>query len=391
MSNSNGKITRPVSFADVQKVLGRSFSDEGKLCTSDNINRWSKSKPYDYPSLSPLVDAEKKGTPAQNGRGIFYGLKVASSNLFDLHNAKYEYVGRPNGGAFSPYRISDFNGYDDKAVPTINGVIPDRAFYNVAKNLMCTITYDYEHHNTTGVDIAEIIKSAEMTTFESYYPCILVGRYARGLFNSATDTQTSIKYGSAWYQNFYCDFDGYPGISAGVKTCTVFFIKQLYIPGVLDLRSWQSVSGILSEVPGYTVPNAVAVECDLKDYDAFPKVKVTGLVSYDSEGFTLRMKITNITQFETPYTIKFSDPNQWSVDFVHYRGMAPTGGGGGVNDTIGGTGNPTLPPLETEAEENRTLKWTDIGLLQAPTLPFTIAGDVLSEGFITDHFWFYES
>lgn len=368
MSNSDGRITRPVNFADVQKVLGRSFNDEGMLCTSDNINKWSKSKPYNYPSLSPLVDTEKKGTPAQNAEGIFYGLKASSvaGKLSELHNATYEYVGVPKGSADSPYRISDFDGYDDNAVPTISGTIPDEAYYNVAKNFACIITYDYQHNNTTGVDIADIINNiADATTFESYYPCILVGRYARGLFNSTTDTQTSIKYGTSWYQNFYCDFDGYPNLSAGVKTCTVFFIKQLYIQGVIDLRNWQNVSGIISTINGFAVPNAIAVECNLKDYSALTKIKVTGVESHDSEGFTLSMTISNITEPVTRFTIEFSEPNSGTVDFLHYR-----------------------VELQDVANVKKTVKWADIGLLQAPVLPFYISGNVYIGGTAIDRFFF---
>lgn len=362
MSNSNGKITAPVSIADVQKVLGKSSNDVGTLCTSDNVNKWSKSKPYNISSLGPLVDAEKKGTPAQNAEGIFYGLKASSTatDLSNLHNATYEYVGVPKGGADSPYRPSDFAGYDHNAVPTINGTIPDEAYYNVSKDFMCTITYDYQHINTTGIDIAEIIKSADVTTFDSYYPCILVGSYARGLFNSATDTQTSIKYGTSWYQNFYCDFDGYPSIAAGVKTCTVFFIKQLYIQGVLDLRSWYNVSGIISEIRGFTVPNAIAVECQLKYYSQYPILKVTGVKSHDSSGFTLALSLETAVESDTVFRIGFSQTLSGNVEFI-YR-----------------TGGPTIM--------EKTVKWNEVGLLQAPTLPFTVSGSVSTSGHIVSHF-----
>lgn len=363
MSNSNGRITKPVNFADVQKVLSRAFNDEGMLCTSDNINKWSKNKPYGYPSLSPLVDAEKKGTPAQNAEGIFYGLKVSSveNKLSTLHDATYEYVGAPKGSADSPYRISDFDGYDHKAVPTISGTIPDEAYYNVAKNFACTITYDYLHNNTTGVDIAEIINDiADATKFDSYYPCILVGSYARGLFNTSTETQTSIYYGSAWYQNFYCDFDGYPSIAAGVKTCTVFFIKQLYIQGVIDLRSWYNVSGIISEIRGFTVPNAIAVECQLKYYSQYPILKVTGVKSHDGSGFTLALSLETAVESDTVFKIGFSQTLSGSVDFT-YR-----------------TGGPTIM--------EKTVKWSEVGLLQAPTLPFTVSGSVSTSGHIVSSF-----
>lgn len=364
MSNSDGRITRPVNFADVQKVLGRSFNDEGMLCTSDNINKWSKSKPYNYSSLSPLVDTEKKGTPAQNAEGIFYGLKAISvaGKLSELHNATYEYVGVPKGSADSPYRISDFDGYDDNAVPTISGTIPDEAYYNVAKNFACIITYDYLHNNTTGVDIAEIINDiADATKFDSYYPCILVGSYARGLFNTSTETQTSIYYGSAWYQNFYCDFDGYPNLSDGVKTCTVFFIKQLYIQGVIDLRSWQNVSGIVSTINGFTVPNAIAVECQLKYYSPYPVLKVTG-VNNTGSGLMLLLGFEgDAPQTNTNFVISFSSPGTANINFPY---------------------NATYPNLAIN------VTWAQLGLLQAPSSPFSVSGSISTSGHVVSNFNF---
>ena len=45
MSNANGLISAPVSFADVNTTLGTSHTDLGNLCTDTNIKMWARYKP----------------------------------------------------------------------------------------------------------------------------------------------------------------------------------------------------------------------------------------------------------------------------------------------------------------------------------------------------------
>ena len=61
MANSGGIISAPVSFADVNSVLGTSHTSLGLLCTDNNINKWAKYKPVvdTIINVSSQMDANK--------------------------------------------------------------------------------------------------------------------------------------------------------------------------------------------------------------------------------------------------------------------------------------------------------------------------------------------
>lgn len=88
----------PVTGQTVRKV------DLGRLCTHANINKWSKYKPVRFPKDGELTEAEWKSTN--------YGL--GSGTTGDV------YSGKPIGGSISPFRISDFVGYNHDAKPPVS-------------------------------------------------------------------------------------------------------------------------------------------------------------------------------------------------------------------------------------------------------------------------------
>lgn len=137
MPNSNGRIyvdntTDPpkgVSIADVQTVLGTTVNTLDGLCTHENINMWSKCKPIHAQNkenpISPIdYESSEQITNYHCGLSV-----VMADNEIDFINAvkaafissdyqdkdgncvmvKYD---RPQGGIGSPYRLSDFNGYN---------------------------------------------------------------------------------------------------------------------------------------------------------------------------------------------------------------------------------------------------------------------------------------
>lgn len=59
MSYNNGKIEAPVSFADVNTVIGSSHTDLGNLCKDTNINKWSRYKPQRSTTKSFLTYQER--------------------------------------------------------------------------------------------------------------------------------------------------------------------------------------------------------------------------------------------------------------------------------------------------------------------------------------------
>ena len=116
MANSNGKITAPVSFADVNAVLGTSHTDLGNLCKDTHINMWAKYKPL---HLSYFI-----GIPTEAMlKAVKYGLSLYSSASLStiISNTNGTLNGwtysKPSGGAASPYRLHDFNKYYHNAQP----------------------------------------------------------------------------------------------------------------------------------------------------------------------------------------------------------------------------------------------------------------------------------
>lgn len=191
MSTNKGIITRPVSIADVQKTLGVTANDVGSLCTSDAINKWAKYKPVSRAKLIPLTEEERKGT---GGTGEYYGLQCTLTQITispEIHNVGFEYI-RPTGGISSPYRLSDFEGYDHAATPDPTGVIRAREVYWQDELSSGSILQVYLHHYNwkgTGVSLDDIIGQLNgfgdiKENIHFCYPMIMLGDSVRCLQNS---------------------------------------------------------------------------------------------------------------------------------------------------------------------------------------------------------------
>ena len=100
-----------ISVAMVKSELGASTNDVGQLCIHPNINMWSGRKPVQFPSVNALVDAEFTGK--YHNSGILFA-EMESHNGFGYYEILYQ---KPTGGLESPYRLSDFSGYNKNALP----------------------------------------------------------------------------------------------------------------------------------------------------------------------------------------------------------------------------------------------------------------------------------
>lgn len=141
----NNTLTTPLSVKEVYTLLGvapRSNGyDIGYICSNlhEKINHYARFKPIRYPQLTPLENYQFKGTDEAQSSYMYYGLKptnpvtgaVTSSTPNLIHNASLTYY-PPTGGEDQPYRLSDFNGYNDDAHPIPNAVISDEGYWNDA-------------------------------------------------------------------------------------------------------------------------------------------------------------------------------------------------------------------------------------------------------------------
>jgi len=91
----------------VRNVLGEDDNNIGLLCSSNEINMWSKKKPI----RSSLIEISYSNV-GKTGSG-FYGLSLPAYDGDDSLLTTYL---QPTGGASQKFRIGDFRGYNHTAV-----------------------------------------------------------------------------------------------------------------------------------------------------------------------------------------------------------------------------------------------------------------------------------
>lgn len=149
MSIVEGTIVKPVSIEDVKKVLGVTENDLGKLCKSDKINMWCRYKPVSYPSYSE-TNRWKLGV------GIYIGDFSATPEdiaLADVSAYKWFYS-RPTGDKSSPYRLTDFMGYNPNCRCPLTFSMPkDIVYGDLSNGVSINVDEDISSANVTLNDI----------------------------------------------------------------------------------------------------------------------------------------------------------------------------------------------------------------------------------------------
>lgn len=117
MGYTNNRITKPVSFKDVQNALGVSYTELAQLCICDNINKWAMYKPISHASIGVLSESDRGSktyglSAIQNEKAIdlYKGNIAANDTNFNAAVASsydWKYT-KPTGGSSSPYRLADF-------------------------------------------------------------------------------------------------------------------------------------------------------------------------------------------------------------------------------------------------------------------------------------------
>jgi hypothetical protein len=109
MAITDGKILLPTSIAEVAEVLGESTRDLGRLCVSERINKFSRSKPINVTTYRAITDAER--IKANNGLVIpKYGSLASLREAVLSGSVAWDY-NRPS----KYYRLTDFAGYNHSA------------------------------------------------------------------------------------------------------------------------------------------------------------------------------------------------------------------------------------------------------------------------------------
>lgn len=243
-------ITKPIDTTDIAAALGVTSGDVGTLCTSEEINIMARYKPIKFAKWSELTERDiiSAHDPADN---IFFGIKITGTpnGVFDptiaeFHNAQFTYI-RPEGGAASPYRMTDFNNYKHDAKPNPNasfnidsrdggllvGYVNDKDDHYGS---LMGIEVGYDVTNIYGVDFTAMYSDGDGETGESLqnnlkrsYPCILITDEATGKsYFTALDYPAELGQKSVARPLF---FDG-TGVSS--QNWSVRFEKPTYDNGV---------------------------------------------------------------------------------------------------------------------------------------------------------------
>lgn len=189
MSIVEGTIVKPVSIEDVKKVLGVTENDLGKLCRSDKINMWCRYKPVSYPSYSE-TNRWKLGV------GIYIGDFSATPEdiaLADVSAYKWFYS-RPTGDKSSPYRLTDFMGYNPNCRCPLTFSMPKDIVYGDLSNVV-SINVD-EDISSANVTLNDIFLIEEYGDFrlslaildDNVIKCWFFGPQVNGLDGNSTYT-----------------------------------------------------------------------------------------------------------------------------------------------------------------------------------------------------------
>ena len=108
--------TTQISHPLVKSTLGESTNVQRLLCTSPNINMWSKWK--------PVSKAQVTGLSLTDLQAVNFGINITQDfcNAVNWAGGRNWSYTKPSGGASSPYRIGDFRSYEHASQAPFNAV-----------------------------------------------------------------------------------------------------------------------------------------------------------------------------------------------------------------------------------------------------------------------------
>lgn len=140
-----------VSFSSINSTLGTSYTDLAELCKSTAINMWARFKPIYCSDIGFLRNSRRSNSGhTVSGYSISWGIMKPSTwdwreyiniNTGEVKSGKWGYD-KPQGGASSPYRLSDFVEIDNNGNTTGNG------YYHHA---VCPIEFHFSHDSNLPV------------------------------------------------------------------------------------------------------------------------------------------------------------------------------------------------------------------------------------------------
>ncbi len=315
-----GKIIKPINPQSVYALLGIARGaagyDVAYLCSNAHgaINKWSVIKPIRFDTPFGLSPSQFVGSSTDHANGIYYGLRCGLHNgsgdgtqdgsrgWAGLHRCDWAYMQVVPGVHYS--RLSDFDGYDDNAVPNPTGNVAgvgtdDKMeavmYYDIPQNLPCSVVCHTSGEANTfatnlGVNLQDV---AAISDIGEWYPCILISdvnadgeptspHYVRALAE-AKDTLTELsKYqplrnsSGAWYGDYVAEthrnaesgiVSGGLSINTACKKMVTLFVKKDIRSAALgeNYTQWRDVTDEIIPVGAvFTVPGATGIIVNYK-------------------------------------------------------------------------------------------------------------------------------
>jgi hypothetical protein len=166
-----------ISTSLVGTTIGSGSRDVGTLCTHQNINKWSKRKPFrdNVVKQEGLYWWRRSGISPNIRSGLYIPNGVDQTWSYS----------KPTGGINSPYRLGDFRGYEPSAYPTIILNFPNRFDWEEDYEASFVFT-GYEKGEVTESEDTGSVGLQDVFDLQNKYCCIGVK------FQSST--QTVIRY-----------------------------------------------------------------------------------------------------------------------------------------------------------------------------------------------------
>lgn len=139
------QLTTPITTTKVANTLQVSTRDVGSLCTSDNINKWSKCKPIDDERPILTEDDWWAGTDGKCGFNITpvqiepTDCRYSVRAILNAYNSnQWSYV-----KASKAFRLGDFRGYDHESICPFNYNYKKGDSYQIPAQSVGQITSGY--------------------------------------------------------------------------------------------------------------------------------------------------------------------------------------------------------------------------------------------------------
>lgn len=204
--NSNGIITAPIRIQeDVSPVLGVSSTNLSVLCTSDKINKWSRYKPVHIVNAT----AVDRNTLWYRGTNNDCGLTPVSTNsysqlpnLYDTNSAEWSYSppwGDRGGIVKSPYRLADFDKYDNNAIPPIGDFscpseVGQNGTFSCDVVMSTAVVDENEYKNAGSLTLNEIYAGGEKLS-NWYFGCLVTNTSGKMMILAAGNKQSDGPFG----------------------------------------------------------------------------------------------------------------------------------------------------------------------------------------------------